>query len=43
MISKNKILLSKYLGKTRRSLRGSRGRRETNYHFLGTVLKDNHF
>ena len=41
MISKNKSLLSKNLGKTRRSLRGSRGRRETNHHFLGISLKDN--
>jgi hypothetical protein len=40
MINKNKSLLSKKLGKTRRSLRGSKGKRESNHHFSGTVLKD---
>jgi hypothetical protein len=41
MINKNKILLSKKIGKARRRLRGSRGRRETNHHFSGITLKDN--
>jgi hypothetical protein len=39
MTRKKKILLFKKLGKTRRSLRGSRGKRETNHHFLGITLK----
>jgi hypothetical protein len=43
MINKKKSLLSKNLGKIRRSLRGSRGRRESNHHFSGIVLKDNQF
>jgi hypothetical protein len=34
MISKKESLLYKNLGKTRRSLRGSRGRREANNHFF---------
>jgi hypothetical protein len=42
MISKNKSPLSKKLGKTRRSLRGSIGKMETNHHFSSVVLKDNH-
>jgi hypothetical protein len=42
MISKNKILLSKKIGKTRKSLRGSRGKRESNHHFSRISLKDNH-
>jgi hypothetical protein len=42
MINKKKRLLSKKLGKTRTSLRGSRGKRETNHHFSRTMLKDNH-
>jgi hypothetical protein len=41
MIRKKKSLLSKNLGKARRSLRGSRGRREKNHHFSGIALKDN--
>jgi hypothetical protein len=43
MIDKNRSLLSKNLGKTRRSSRGSRGRRESNHHFSRIVLKDNQF
>jgi hypothetical protein len=43
MIRKKESLLSKNLGKTRISLRGSRGRRETNHHFSVIVLKDNQF
>jgi hypothetical protein len=40
MINKKKSLLSKNLGKTRRSLRERRGKRETNHHFSGISLKD---
>jgi hypothetical protein len=40
MISKKKILLSKKLGKTRGSLRGSRGKMESNHSFSGISLKD---
>jgi hypothetical protein len=36
-------LFSKRLGKTRRSLKGSRGRRGTSHHFSEIVLKDNPF
>jgi hypothetical protein len=42
MRSKEKILLFIRLGMTRRSLRKSRGRRETNLTFSETVVKDNH-
>jgi len=42
MINKNKIPLSRRLGRTRRSLRKSRGRRETHITFSKTILKNNH-
>jgi hypothetical protein len=42
MNSKEKSLLFGRLGMTRRSLRKSRGRRETNLPFSETVLKDSH-
>jgi hypothetical protein len=42
MNSKEKILPFRRLGMTRRSLRKSRGRRETNLPFSKIVLKDNH-
>jgi hypothetical protein len=42
MNNNEKILLFRRLGMTRRSLRKSRGRRETNLLFSETVLKDNH-
>jgi hypothetical protein len=41
MINKKKSLLSKNIGKTRRSLRGRRGKRESNHHFSRIALKDN--
>jgi hypothetical protein len=43
MIIIRESLLSKELGKTRGSLRRSRGRRGTSHHFLEIVLKENHF
>jgi hypothetical protein len=43
MISKKEGLLPKNIGRSRRSLRGRRGRRETNHHFSGIVLKDSQF
>jgi hypothetical protein len=42
MISIKESLFSKDLGKTRRILRGNKGRRGTSHHFLEIVLKDNH-
>jgi hypothetical protein len=36
------ILLSRRLGRTRRSLGGNRGRRRTSHHFSETILKKNH-
>jgi hypothetical protein len=42
MSNKEKILFSRKLGKTRRSSRERRGRRETNLHFSETVLKENY-
>jgi hypothetical protein len=42
MINIMEHLLSKELGKTRRSLRGNKGRRGTSHHFSEIVLKDNH-
>jgi hypothetical protein len=43
MISIGESLLSKELGKKRRSSRRSRGRRETSHHFSEIVLKDSQF
>jgi hypothetical protein len=43
MISIGESLLSKEIGKTRRSSRRYKGRRETNHHFLEIVLKDKQF
>jgi hypothetical protein len=40
MIKRKKELLSKNLGKMRRHLIGSRGKRGTNHHFSGISLKD---
>jgi hypothetical protein len=40
MINKKKRLLSKNLGKTRKSLRGSKGKRESNHCFSGIALKE---
>jgi hypothetical protein len=42
MINKNESLLSRRLGRTRRSLRRNKGRRGISLHFSETVLKDNH-
>jgi hypothetical protein len=42
MINKKESLLSKRLGRTRRSSRRNRGRRETNLHFSKTSLKENY-
>jgi hypothetical protein len=42
MNRKKKILLSRRLGRTRRILRGNRGRRRTSHPFSEIVLKDNH-
>jgi hypothetical protein len=42
MSKKEKIPLSIRLGRTRRSSRKSRGRRETSLPFSETILKDNH-
>jgi hypothetical protein len=41
MINIKEILLSKELGKTRRSLRGNKGRRGTSHPFSGIILQDN--
>jgi hypothetical protein len=43
MIRKKESLLSKNFGKTRGSLRGSRGRRGTSHHFSEIVLKKTNF
>jgi hypothetical protein len=43
MIRIGESLLSKELGKERKSSRRKRGRRETSHHFLEIVLKGNHF
>jgi hypothetical protein len=40
MIRKKESLISRRFGRTRRSLRGNRGRRGTIHHFSETVLKD---
>jgi hypothetical protein len=42
MIKKKENLLSRRLGRTRRSLRRNKGRRGTSHPFLETFLKDNH-
>jgi hypothetical protein len=42
MIIIKEILLSKELGKTRRSLRKNIGRRGTSHHFSEKIFKDNH-
>jgi hypothetical protein len=42
MNSKEKSLLFRRLGMTRRGLRRNRGRRETSLPFSGTVLEDSH-
>jgi hypothetical protein len=43
MINKNKMLLSRSLGRTRRHSKWNIGRRETSHHFSKKILKDNHF
>jgi len=41
MIRKKEILLSRRLGRTRKSLGGNKGRRGTRHHFSEKFLKDN--